>query len=152
MVSALVTVHSICVEELRQATACVICTQTEPYSNLVAGYFPILSQLSSVLEQVSEYLKVGHDRCSSHYLDFTVYGSNTASFCCNYQLGMALALGNITINSFSPVILAAGWTTYGSEFESRWDQEFSPIHIVQTGSWAQLASYLKGTGELFPRG
>jgi hypothetical protein len=29
-----------------------------------------------------------------------------------------------------------GWTTEGSEFKYRWGQEFSILHIVQTGSRA----------------
>jgi hypothetical protein len=35
-----------------------------------------------------------------------------------------------------------------SEFESRWVQEFSLLHVVQTGSWAHPASYPVGTGVL----
>jgi hypothetical protein len=31
-------------------------------------------------------------------------------------------------------------------------QEFSLLHVVQTGSGAHLASYPMGTGELFTRG
>jgi hypothetical protein len=43
-----------------------------------------------------------------------------------------------------------GWKTKGSEFESRWEQEFSFVHVVQTGSGVQPASYLMSTGESFP--
>jgi hypothetical protein len=43
-----------------------------------------------------------------------------------------------------------GWTTEGSEFESRWGQEFSLLHVVQTGSGAHPASYPMGTGGSFP--
>jgi hypothetical protein len=32
-----------------------------------------------------------------------------------------------------------------SEFESRWGQEFSLLHVVQTGSGAHPASYRMGT-------
>jgi hypothetical protein len=28
--------------------------------------------------------------------------------------------------------LATGWTTMGSQFESRWGKEFSLLHVVQT--------------------
>jgi hypothetical protein len=35
-----------------------------------------------------------------------------------------------------------GWTTKGSEFESRWEKEFSLLHVVQTGSGEHPASYL----------
>jgi hypothetical protein len=46
--------------------------------------------------------------------------------------------------------LAAGWTTEGSEFESRWMQDFSLLYVTQTGSGAQPASYPMGTGSFFP--
>jgi hypothetical protein len=39
----------------------------------------------------------------------------------------------------------------GSEFESRWGQEFSFLHVVQTGSGAHPVSYPMGTGGSFPR-
>jgi hypothetical protein len=45
-----------------------------------------------------------------------------------------------------------GWTTEGSEFESRWGQEISLLRVVQTGSGAHPASYSMGTGETFPGG
>jgi hypothetical protein len=48
--------------------------------------------------------------------------------------------------------LPKGWMTEGSEFESRWGQEFSPLHIVQTGSGAHPASNQVGTGCSFPGG
>jgi hypothetical protein len=35
-----------------------------------------------------------------------------------------------------------------SEFESRYGQEFSLLHVVQTGSGAQPASYPMGPGAL----
>jgi hypothetical protein len=41
-------------------------------------------------------------------------------------------------------------TTKGSEFESRWGQEFSLLHIVQTGSGAQPAYNPMGVGGYFP--
>jgi hypothetical protein len=37
-------------------------------------------------------------------------------------------------------LLATGWTTEGSEFECRQDQEFSLLHVVHTGSGAHPAS------------
>jgi hypothetical protein len=42
-----------------------------------------------------------------------------------------------------------GWTTEGSEFESRYGQEFSLLHFVQTCSEGHPASYLKATGVSF---
>jgi hypothetical protein len=38
------------------------------------------------------------------------------------------------------------------EFESRWRREFSLLHVVQTGSEANPASYPMGTGGSFLRG
>jgi hypothetical protein len=35
-----------------------------------------------------------------------------------------------------------GLDIVGSEFESRYDQEFSLLHVVQTGSGASLVSYV----------
>jgi hypothetical protein len=46
--------------------------------------------------------------------------------------------------------LATGWTTEGSDFESRWGQEFSLLHVVQTGSGVHATSSLMGTGGSFP--
>jgi hypothetical protein len=43
--------------------------------------------------------------------------------------------------------LATGWTAEGSEFESRWGQDFSPLH-VQTGSGA----HPMGSGDSLPEG
>jgi hypothetical protein len=43
-------------------------------------------------------------------------------------------------------------TTEGSEFEFRYCQEFSPLHVVQTGSVALLDYYRMGTGGSFPGG
>jgi hypothetical protein len=37
----------------------------------------------------------------------------------------------------------------GLEFEFRWGQEFSLLHIVQTGSEVHPASYKMGTGGSF---
>jgi hypothetical protein len=48
--------------------------------------------------------------------------------------------------------LATGWTTEGSEFESRQSQELSLLHVVQTGSGAHPASYPMGTGGSFSGG
>jgi hypothetical protein len=45
-----------------------------------------------------------------------------------------------------------GWTTEGSEFESRWVQEFSLLPVVKTGSGAHLASFPMSTGAFFPGG
>jgi hypothetical protein len=38
----------------------------------------------------------------------------------------------------------------GSEFEFRWEQEFSLLHVVQTGSGVHPTSYPMGTGGSFP--
>jgi hypothetical protein len=43
-----------------------------------------------------------------------------------------------------------GWTTEVSEFESRWGQKFSLLHVVQTGSEVHLTSYPMGTGGFSP--
>jgi hypothetical protein len=40
----------------------------------------------------------------------------------------------------------------GSEFESRLEQEFSLLRVVQTGSGAHPASYPMGTGPCFSGG
>jgi hypothetical protein len=37
-----------------------------------------------------------------------------------------------------------GWTTEGSEFESRWGEEFSLLQIIQTGSEVHPTSYQMG--------
>jgi hypothetical protein len=37
------------------------------------------------------------------------------------------------------------WTAEGSEFESRYGQDFSPLHLFQTGSGAHPAPYRMGT-------
>jgi hypothetical protein len=42
--------------------------------------------------------------------------------------------------------IATGWTTEGSEFESRQGQEFSLLHVVQIGSGVHPTSYPMGTG------
>jgi hypothetical protein len=41
--------------------------------------------------------------------------------------------------------LATGWTVEGSEFESRWGQKCSLLHVVQTGSETYPDSYPMGT-------
>jgi hypothetical protein len=52
-----------------------------------------------------------------------------------------------TMNRDSVVDIATG---YGlDEFESRWRQEFSRLHVVQTGFGAHPASYPMGTGGSF---
>jgi hypothetical protein len=48
--------------------------------------------------------------------------------------------------------LATGWTTEGSEFKSRYGQELSLLHVVQTGSGVHPSSYPLGTGGSFPGG
>jgi hypothetical protein len=46
--------------------------------------------------------------------------------------------------------IATGGTTEGSEFESRYDLEFSLLYVVQTGSGVHPTSYPMGTGGYFP--
>jgi hypothetical protein len=41
--------------------------------------------------------------------------------------------------------LVMGWTTEGSEFESRWGQEFCPLQVVQACSGVHPTSYPVGT-------
>jgi hypothetical protein len=43
-----------------------------------------------------------------------------------------------------------GWTAEGSKFESQWEQDFSPLQVVHTGSGAHAAPYPMGTGALSP--
>jgi hypothetical protein len=45
--------------------------------------------------------------------------------------------------------LATGWTTEGSEFESWYGQQFSLLHVIQTGSRFRQTSYPMGTGGSF---
>jgi hypothetical protein len=48
--------------------------------------------------------------------------------------------------------IAKGWMTDGLEFESRWGQELSLLHVVQNGSGVRPASYPMGIGgALSPR-
>jgi hypothetical protein len=42
-----------------------------------------------------------------------------------------------------------GWTTKGLELESQYGQEFSLLHVIQTGSGAHPASYPMCTGGSF---
>jgi hypothetical protein len=42
-----------------------------------------------------------------------------------------------------------GWTTKRSKFDSRQDQEFSFLFVIQIGSGIHLASYIIGTGSSF---
>jgi hypothetical protein len=50
------------------------------------------------------------------------------------------------ISRDSVVGIATSWTIEGSEFESRWGQEFSLLHVVQTASGVHPTSYSVGTG------
>jgi hypothetical protein len=72
------------------------------------------------------------------------------------SLWMGLVTGN-GWRSFSSLqgpdrVSAVGtdWTTKGSE--SRWRQQFSLLHAIQTGSGARPPSYPMGTGSSFPGG
>jgi hypothetical protein len=44
------------------------------------------------------------------------------------------------------LLRVSGWTAEGLEFESRYRQEFSPLHVVHTGSGAHPASCPMGPG------
>jgi hypothetical protein len=48
--------------------------------------------------------------------------------------------------------IATGWTIEGSEFDSRWGQEFSFLHVVQTCPEVHPTSYQTGTGSFFSGG
>jgi hypothetical protein len=50
------------------------------------------------------------------------------------------------MSSGSAVGIATGWTTEESKFESRYGQERSFLHVVQTGFGVHPASYPMGTG------
>jgi hypothetical protein len=43
-------------------------------------------------------------------------------------------------------------TGYRLDFESRWRQEFSPVHVVQTSSGVHPTSYPMGIGGCFSGG
>jgi hypothetical protein len=47
---------------------------------------------------------------------------------------------------YSDWLLATGWTPEWWELESQWGQEFSLLHIVQTGSGIHPTFYPLGTG------
>jgi hypothetical protein len=50
------------------------------------------------------------------------------------------------------IVTGYGLDNYGVGFESWWGQEFSLLHVVQTGPGTHPASYPMGTGGSFPRG
>jgi hypothetical protein len=49
------------------------------------------------------------------------------------------------------IAMAIGWTTEGLEFESRWGQECSLLHVVPAGSGVHII-YLMGTVDSFRGG
>jgi hypothetical protein len=51
---------------------------------------------------------------------------------------------------FPQVQIPRGWTTEGPEFESRYGQEFSLLHVVQAGSGVHRTSYSMDTVGIFP--
>jgi hypothetical protein len=55
-------------------------------------------------------------------------------------------------NRDSAVCMATGSTAEESEFESQSGKDFSPLHVVQTGSQAHPASCPVGAGDSFPGG
>jgi hypothetical protein len=54
------------------------------------------------------------------------------------------------VSQDSAVGIATSWTTEGSEWQSRWGQEFLFLHLVQTCSGVHSTSYPMGTGALYP--
>jgi hypothetical protein len=70
------------------------------------------------------------------------YGFNTSSSPV-YEL---INISQVFSITYSLVGIVTGWTAEWSEFESRWNQEFSLLLMVQTGSGAHPASYTMGTG------
>jgi hypothetical protein len=58
----------------------------------------------------------------------------------------------VGIAGIAQSVLATGWTTEGSDFESGWGQEFSLLHVVQTVSGVHQTSYPMCTAGSFPRG
>jgi hypothetical protein len=80
----------------------------------------------------------------SNFLLSTLF-SNTLSLCSSFNMmGAGIAQ--------SVKRLATGSTTEGSEFESRYNQECSPLHIFYTGSGVNPTSYPVGTGGSYPGG
>jgi hypothetical protein len=59
------------------------------------------------------------------------------------------AYGEMDVDSAVGIVTGYGLDDRGSEFESRWGQEFSLLH-VQTGSQVHPTSYPMGTGILSP--
>jgi hypothetical protein len=62
-----------------------------------------------------------------------------------------LVLGDVGISQ-SVQSLTTGWTTERLKFESRYGQEFSLLHVVQTCSGDNPACYPMGTWSSFPGG
>jgi hypothetical protein len=52
----------------------------------------------------------------------------------------------------STISIATGWAAKGLLFKSWQGQDPSPLHVVEIGSGAHLASYPMGIGSSFPRG
>jgi hypothetical protein len=69
---------------------------------------------------------------------------------CIYAREMRFFTPTVIGIAYSIYRLAIGWTTLGSEFESRYGQEFSLLHVIKTDCGAQPASYLMGNGDSFP--
>jgi hypothetical protein len=69
----------------------------------------------------------------------------------NLSAPFSYTLYNINRNT-ELLWLARGWTTERLEFESRYIQEFSLLHVVQTGSGAEPASYSVGNWGSFSGG
>jgi hypothetical protein len=57
----------------------------------------------------------------------------------------------IDIKLGAEIAQSVGWTTKGFEFESRYGQDISPPHFVETDPGAGPASYPMATGDYFPR-
>jgi hypothetical protein len=80
---------------------------------------------------------------------------NNSNFITYYQLLFLCIVASLSGSQDSAVSIATGYGLEGrgiTEFESRWEQDFSPLHAVQTGSGAHPASYPMDTGDSYPGG
>jgi hypothetical protein len=55
-------------------------------------------------------------------------------------------------DSIVGIVTGYGLDDRGVEVESQYGQEFSVLHVIQTGSWVHPTSYPMGTGGSFPGG
>jgi hypothetical protein len=64
----------------------------------------------------------------------------------------AVTASNPTFQHVVGIATGYGLDNEGSEFESWYGQEFSLLHVVQTGSRVDPTSYLMSNGGCFPGG